>query len=538
MSDGFEFPRWPESFAAAYRAKGYWTGETLGGMLRRVARSVPDRVAVTDGPVNLTYAELDARADRLADGLAALGLSPGDRVVVQLPNTVQFVEVIFALFRLGAIPVFALPSDRISEITHIFQISGAKAYVIRDKALGFDYRMIAEEVVSRISRVERVIVVGDPGAFVPFETLYGRPNERPERAGSEPALVTLSGGSTALPKLIARTHDDYLYSVRASAEICGLTPESVYLCALPAGHNFTLSSPGILGTLCAGGRVVMTTDPSGATAFSLIEREKVTFAALVPSLALAWLHAERTCDLSSLRFLQVGGAKLSAEMAARLESSLGCQLQQVYGMSEGLVCYTRLGDPSERVLNTQGRPISVDDEVRIVDQDDQPVPDGTPGELLVRGPYTIRGYLNAEEHNGRVFTADGFYRTGDIVARRDDGYLVVSGRSKDQVNRGGEKIAAEEVEGHLLAHPRVREAAIVSIPDVYLGEASCAFVVADPEGEVTAAQIRAFVRGRGVAAYKVPDQVRFVPSLPKTTVGKIDRKELRKQHGGSAAALP
>lgn len=529
MSADLDFPRWPESYAAKYREKGYWTGETLGGMLRRLARQAPNNVAVSQGATSLTYAELDAAADMLADGMAGLGLQAGDRVVVQLPNCIKFIETIFGLFRLGAIPVFALPTDRISEITYIFKASAAKAYIIQDSALGFDYRKIAEEIGGHLPALKYVIVVGDAASFIPIDTLYGKQIALPDRDSHEPALIMLSGGSTALPKLIVRTHDDYLYSVRASADICELSADSVYLCALPAGHNFTMSSPGILGTLCAGGRIVMMTDPSGSSAFFTIEKEKVTFTAVVPGLAIAWLHAEQNHDLSSLKFLQVGGAKLSAEVASRLESSFGCKLQQVYGMSEGLVCYTRHGDDADRVLNTQGLPISLDDEILIVDESDQPVLPGTLGQLLVRGPYTVRGYLNAKEHNARAFTQDGFYRTGDIVKRRADGYLVVEGRLKDQVNRGGEKIAAEEIEGHLLAHPSVREAAIIAAPDEYLGEASCAFVVVEPEKKLTAGEIRTFVRERGVAQFKVPDQVRFVPSLPKTTLGKIDKKELRKQ---------
>lgn len=538
MTDALDFPRCPESFAATYRAKGYWTSETLGGMLRRLARETPDGVAVSDERESLTYAELDARADQLADGMAGRGLRAGDRVVVQLPNSVKFLETIFGLFRLGAIPVFALPTDRVSEITHIFQGASATAYVIQDVALGYDYRAIAKGVAERLGKLESIIVVGEAGPYIPFESLYGKRIALPERDASEPALITLSGGSTALPKLIVRTHEDYLYSFKASAEICRLDRTSVYLCVLPAGHNFPLSSPGYLGVLHAGGRVVMSSDPSGSSAFALIEREKVTFTALVPGLALAWLRAKKDRDLSSLQFLQVGGAKLSAETAAQLVAAFGCKLQQVYGMSEGLVCYTRLDDGPERILHTQGLPISIDDEIKIVDESDQPVSGETVGELLVRGPYTIRGYLNAREHNARAFTPDGFYRTGDTVSRRPDGYLVVEGRLKDQVNRGGEKIAAEEVEGHLQACPGVREAAVVGVPDPYLGEAGCAFLVADPEKALTVRDVKSFVRQRGIAAFKVPDRVQFVAALPKTTLGKVDKKELRKllSQAGKAGA--
>ncbi|WP_169307462.1 non-ribosomal peptide synthetase [Chitiniphilus eburneus] len=528
---GLDAPYWPADFAAAYRAKGYWTGATLGGMLRRHATQTPERLAVVDATRRLSYAELDLNADRLASGFAELGLGAGDRVVVQLPNSVAFVEVVFALFRLGAIPVFALPSDRLSEIGHIVTASGAVAYVIQDKAHGCDYRALARALQPTAPALRHVIVAGDAEELVALDTLYGAPAQWPERDAREAALITLSGGSTALPKLILRRHDDYLYSIRASADLCGLDRDSVYLCALPAGHNFALSSPGFLGALYAGGLVVMTADPSPASVFATIERERVSVAAAVPSLALAWLHAERAHDLSSLRLLQIGGASLGKAQAAALADAFPGALQQVYGMSEGLVCYTRPGDAAEQVQGSQGLPISADDEIRIVDEHDQPVPDGTPGQLLVRGPYTIRGYLNAPGHNAVAFTPDGFYRTGDVVRRRTDGYLVVTGRIKDQVNRGGEKIAAEEVESHLLTHPQVREAAIVGMPDGYLGEVACAFIVLAPQQQAAppalAASLKSFLRERGIAAFKVPDLIRFVPALPKTTLGKTDKKALR-----------
>jgi len=206
---------------------------------------------------------------------------------------------------------------------------------------------------------------------------------------------------------------------------------------------------------------------------------------------------------------------------------LGCTLQQVFGMAEGLVNYTRLDDPEEIIVNTQGRPISPDDEVLVLDDEGNPVPEGEAGHLLTRGPYTIRAYHNEPAANARSFTPDGFYRTGDIVKRLPGGYLVVQGRSGDHINRAGEKISAEEIEDHLLAHPGVFDAAVVSIPDAYLGERSCAFVIPSGEERPKAAGIRAFMRSRGVADFKVPDQVIFVTAFESTAVGKVSRKALR-----------
>lgn len=536
-------PGWPGDVAARYVAAGYWTGETFDAFLADRCARFAGRTAVVAGNVRWTYRDLERRVDVLAARLAAAEVTAGDRVVVQVPNVADYVAVVFAAFRLAALPVFALPSHREHEIGSFCRLTDAAAYVVAPHFGGTDYAALAATVVAGLDRPPAVVAVGED------EPDLTAPPGRPPRAAADPAapaFLQLSGGSTGEPKLIPRTHRDYLYSVRASAEICGLTPDSVYLVALPAAHNFPMSSPGILGVLHAGGTVVMAPDPGPATVFGLIERERVTIAAAVPPLALAWLAAarRRRPDLSSLRVLQVGGAKLSAQAAARVEPELGCRLQQVFGMAEGLVNYTRLDDGDETVTTTQGRPISPDDELRIVDDDGRDVPPGTAGHLLTRGPYTIRGYYAAPEHDARSFTADGFYRTGDVVrlvTTPDGEYLVVEGRSKDQINRGGDKIAAEEVENQLLAHDAVHDAAVVAVPDPYLGERTCAFVVlaTDRAGPAPAGtDLKRFLRDRGLAAFKVPDRVEFVDAFPVTNVGKTSKTELRRAIAARLAQPP
>ncbi|MFE7131005.1 (2,3-dihydroxybenzoyl)adenylate synthase [Streptomyces sp. NPDC057638] len=531
-------PTWPEAFARRYREAGWWRGETLGAVLRERAAAHPDRVAVVDpvgGPggtrLAWTYIQLDRRADRMAAGLVARGIGPGDRVVVQLPNTAAFFEVLFALFRIGAVPVLALPAHRETEIGYFCSFTEAVAYIVPDTHGGFDYRPLATALYARVPSLRHVLVSGaDAGPFENLADVPRAPVPLAEPAPSDIALLQLSGGSTGVPKLIPRTHDDYVYSVRASNEVCGVDRDSVYLCVLPAPHNFPLSSPGTLGTLYAGGRVVLCPRPAPDTAFPLIQDEKVTITGLVPPLALVWTEAApgTPYDLSSLDVLLVGGAKFGEEAARRVRPALGCSLQQVFGMAEGLVNYTRLDDDAETVVTTQGRPLSPDDEIRIVDDTDEDVPEGTTGHLLTRGPYTVRGYWKAPEHNARAFTTDGFYRTGDLVRRTESGHLVVEGRAKDQINRGGEKIAAEEVENHIIAHPSVHDANVVAEPDPYLGERTCAYVILRGNAAaVGALALKQFVRGRGLAAYKVPDRVVFVKAFPKTGVGKVSKRDLR-----------
>lgn len=521
---------WPDDMAARYRAKGYWRGETFSQLLRSRAEAQGDAVAVVGMDQRWTYGELLQKAETAAAGFLALGLKPGDRVVVQLPNLPEFLSVIFGLFRAKLIPVYALPAHRSTEIVHFLKRSEAAAYVVADRHEGFNYRALARAVQAEVPDLRHVVVVGEAEEFASFDGFRADPAALPtdDADPSDVAFLQISGGSTGLSKLIPRTHDDYLYSVRESADISGLEPESVYLTALPAAHNFPMSSPGYLGALYVGATVVMAPSPSPDVCFHLIEREGVTITGLVPPLALLWMQAaaKKTHDLSSLQVLLVGGAKFLPEAARRVRTELGCTLQQVFGMAEGLVNYTRLDDPESLIVETQGRPISPDDEILIVDDAGAPVAEGEPGNLLTRGPYTIRAYHNEPAANARSFTDDGFYRTGDVVRRTPEGYLVVMGRATDHINRAGEKISAEEVEDHLLAHPAVFDAAVVSVPDDYLGERICAFIIpngAPPRG----VELKAWMRKRDIADFKVPDQIVFVEDFAVTAVGKVSRRELR-----------
>ncbi len=520
---------WPQHLAERYREKGYWRGETMFGVLRRAAAAAPDKLAVVGTDGRWTYGELYERAERIARGLLSAGLTPGDRVVVQLPNCAAFLSVVFGLFRAGLIPVFSLPAHRETEISHFLRRAEAVGYIVADRHGGFDYRALARKVKQEVPALRHVFVIGEE--FPSLDDLPAGDTALPADPPPESvAFLQISGGSTGLSKLIPRTHDDYIYSFRASAEICGMTPDTVYMASLPVAHNFPMSSPGVFGALHAGARIVMCPSPSPETAFQWIEQERVTMTGLVPPLALLWMQAaERTTfDISSLEVLQVGGAKFAPEAARRVTATLGCKLQQVFGMAEGLVNYTRLDDPVDLVTETQGRPISPDDEILIVDDLGQPVPPGERGLLLTRGPYTIRAYHNDPAANQRAFTADGYYRTGDIVRMTPEGYLVVEGRAGDHINRAGEKISAEEIEDHLLAHPGVFDAAVVAIPDPYLGERSCAFVI--PVGpKPGTADLKAFIRGRGLAEFKVPDQIVFAESFETTAVGKVSRKVLRQR---------
>jgi 2,3-dihydroxybenzoate-AMP ligase/pyochelin biosynthesis protein PchD len=527
-------PGWPQDYRDGYREAGYLRDETFTSMLEEIAAVHADKVAFIESECRLSYRQLAKRATALANGLTTLGLKKGDRVVVQMPNSIAFAELIFALAQIGVVPVLALPPHRHLEISGFCAFVQARAYFIPDRLNGFDYRALARELQSGLPDLEHIVVLGDAEEFVDFDSLF---TERaasaalPQIAPGDVAVFQISGGTTGIPKLIPRRHDEYLYNMRTSAEMSGMDTETVYLCALPVAHNFPFACPGVMGTLVNGGTVVFASDPGPETCFALIARHGVTITSLVPPLALLWMQAAQKSaigGLASLKTLQVGGAKMNEEAARRVRPILGCGLQQVFGMAEGLICYTRLDDDEETIMRTQGRPMSPADEIRVVDADGCDVSQGEAGELLTRGPYTIRGYYRIPEHDAKAFTADGYYRTGDIVRLTPDGYLILSGREKDQINRGGEKLSPEEVENLLLGHGGIHDAAVVGLPDDVLGERICAFVIARTEGLKPLALTR-HLRAKGLASFKIPDQFIFIESFPETGIGKVSKKDLREK---------
>ncbi|MCK8613051.1 (2,3-dihydroxybenzoyl)adenylate synthase [Gordonia sp. C13] len=543
LLDGFT--PYADAQADRYRDAGLFRGLPLFAGFDASIDRAPDAPAVTDasidGPRTLTYSELREASLRRAAGFVEAGLRPGERVVLQQNNSLEFVVNLLGLLRAGVAPVMTLPAHRITEIAHLAAGAGAVAYIGEDGRRGFDFRDLATELQSRVPAVAQVFISGDPGPFAPAPEADPASVDLPDPPSAElPALFLVSGGTTGLPKLIARTHDDYDLNARLSAEVAELTADDTYLVALPAAHNFPLCCPGILGVLGVGGHVVFTDNPSPDNTFDLIERHRVTVTALVPALAQLWCAATEwePADISSLRLLQVGGAKLAHPDAVALDEALGNVVQQVFGMAEGLICYTRPDEPRDLVHEVQGSPMSEFDEVRVVDEEGADVPDGEEGELLVRGPYTIRGYYRADAHNEKSFTPGGFYRSGDKVTRLPSGHLSVTGRIKDTIVRAGENVAADDVEENLLAHTSVRQVAVVGLPDDALGEKICAAVVLShdhpPAQPLELATLRTFLADRGLASFKLPDVVRVVRTLPVTAVGKIDKKVLREQLVSSA----
>ena len=529
---------WPQATAQRYRDLGVWLDQTIDEAVSSAAQKSPDKIAIVTEQSKITYAELDERSDRLADGLYDAGLRPGDRIVVQLPNNPEFAMLYLAASRLGVLPIMALPAHREAEIGFFLEHSGAVGYAIAPIYRNFDYAKMAIALKERQPALRFVLTSGDrvveaPGFLSIRRMIESRVSQR-RRFRADPfdvALFLVSGGTTGLPKLIPRTHADYLYNARAMNQVCEVGLQTILLLAIPVSHNFGLVAPGLLGTLIASGTVVLLESAAPDDVLEAIERERVTCMPGVPALYISLTERQQIAprDLSSLRQIIAGGAKFLPTSAMRALDVFGCRVQQVLGMAEGFITATRLDDPESAVLETVGKPISPHDEYLLVNGVRDEVAAGEVGELLVRGPYTLRGYYKAAEHNRLAFTDDGFYRTGDMLQGDGSGRLIVAGRVKDMINRAGEKVSAEEIENLVIDHPKISAAALVPMSDPLVGERGCLFVICEPGLTVDLNEIIAHLESKKVARFKFPERLEVVEAFPMTAVGKISKKALREK---------
>ena len=535
------FVPWPEEFATRYRNEGYWLDKTITEVLDECFKKYADRTAlISEKGRSIKYYDLDRLSTRLALHFKSLGLKLYDRIVLQIPNVPEMLITYLAILKAGCIPIMALPAHRESEIGYFTNFAEARALAIPASYRKYNYQKMAADIKTAAPSLELVFVVGGESQqnFHSIEELLKDSIENkaekpllPRPDPNMPAVLQLSGGTTGVPKLIPRTHNDYVYNFLCNAEVCQLNQETVLLLAIPQEHNFAIACPGFKGVLSKGGCEILSGNPDPKTALELIQKYAVTHWIAVPAMIIGLLNYPKRSDydLSSLKVILTGGSKLSPEVAKRIGPEIGCGVQQVLGMAEGPLYWTRIDDPEEVYINTQGRPQSLADEFKIVDPDtSQEVLSGHTGELWCRGPYTIRGYYKAPEQNAKAFSADGFYKSGDLVRLHPSGNVIVEGRIKDCINRGGEKISAEEVEDHILAHNDVDICAYVAMPDPILGERACAFVVLKPKKRMDLKSLNGFLLNeRKIAKFKLPERLEIVEELPLTNVGKINKKKLR-----------
>ena len=520
----------PPEFARRYREKGYWQDKSLAQEFAAVFRKYADRVALIDGEREYRYAEIDRLSDNLALNLLELGLKPLDRVVPTLPNIAEFVLLYFALQKIGAIPIAALVTHRFAEINQFVNLSGATTCVYPERQGDFEFEPMIQRIRAE-SRTLRYCI-----SLPLLQELIERPATLPKSrlAGvsiepTDPCIFQLSGGTTGIPKLIPRTHNDYAYNSKTAAPVCGVTGDSILLLALPIAHNLPLACPGIQGYFFQGGKVVLSPTTRPEDMCKLIARHKVTHIKVVPALLIRLINGPSigNYDLSSVRIIQSGGQRMQPEVRLRTHQLIpSCFVQENFGMSEGMLFFVRLDDPQEVKLETCGRPICADDEVLLLDDDDRPVPEGEVGELTCRGPYTLRGYYGVPDYNKKQFTRDGFYRSGDLMRRHPSGNYIVAGRKKDLINRGGEKISAEEIENLILSHPAVENVACVPVPDANLGEKMCACLVLKRGAKLEFPELVEFLKGKEIAKFKLPERMLVVDDFPISTFGKVSKKQL------------
>lgn len=531
---------------SAHVASGIFLDATLLDLLDVQVRERGNVEAVLDARESLTFAELRREIDTTAAHLIGAGIMSGQLVLVQMPNSADYLKVLFGCMVIGAVPVLMLISHRHRELLHVARITGATAIITVDEHLGVDHAAMACRVAEELA--VQVLVVGDrvpAGARALYATTPGDLGAVAGPTVGDTALCLLSGGTTSKPKVIPRLHGAYACVALASARRCQVTPDDTYLAVLSTSHDYPLSSPGVLGVLLNGGRVIMSVTASFDEVANWLETEEVTLVQAVPAVAAAWAQAaeQAPADLRAewhIPTLVLGAAKVGTELASRLVKIFGCRIIQGYGLGEGITCFTSPDDPDEIAWNTQGTPVSDQDEVRILDPQGNVLGPGEVGELVEKGPYTFHGYMGAPELNAACFDNEGFFHTGDQAMIRHDGRVVITGRVHEQINRAGENVIPSEVESLVAAHPDVNEVAVFGIPDPEMGEATCAVVTVFPGREQpTRATMAAFLHASGVGAYKVPDRLVVVRAMPRKNIGKIDKLILRSQIlGGAEAAGP
>src|SRR5467141_1981850 len=527
----------PPDFALRYRAKGYCRARCLAEEFAAAFRLFRERPFLVDEDRTYTYSEIDRLTDNLALNLLELGLKPLDRVVPTLPNCAEFVLLYFALQKIGAIPIAALVTHRYAEISQFVKLSGASTCVYPERQGDFEFGPMVRRVQQENPSLRFCISLPDLRQLMETKAKSADPLKTIRIDPADPCVFQLSGGTTGIPKLIPRTHNDYAYNSKTAAPVCGVTLDSVLLLALPIAHTLPLACPGIQGYFFQGGKVVLSPTTRPEDMFRLIEKHKVTHIKVVPALLIRLINhpAIGKFDLSSVRLIQSGGQRMQPEVRLRTHQLIpSCFVQENFGMSEGMLFFVRLDDPKEVKLETCGRPICTDDEVRLVDDEGREVALGEVGELTCRGPYTLRGYYGVPEYNARAVTRDGFYCSGDLMRRHPSGNYVVEGRKKDLINRGGEKISAEEIENLILSHPSVQNIACVPMPDPNLGERMCACVVLRKGSSLNLPQLVNFLMKKEIAKFKLPERLEILDDFPVSTFGKVSKKALADMVMGNA----
>lgn len=539
----------PSAEVDGYYENGGWLRSTVGDALRDAARAAPDKLYLIAGAEEISFAELDRRTEILGAALLDLGLRPGDRAMFQMGSVAETIVALLGCYKAGILPVCTLPQYREIEIGQLAEMSAARAYFVQaDNNPHFDLTAFAQKMMQGSSTLEHLVVSrgAAPAGAHGMEAMitagnYGRARARLAQVVLDPEDVLtfqLSGGSTGVPKIIPRFHGEYLGQAEGWARTHRFSTDDVAIWPLPVIHNaamLLIVLPGILKRA-----TIVLQDRFDLQSFlGAIQKYRVTYAGSIGPVAprlLDFKNVQDHFDLSSLRLF------VGMDRADAIEAHIGITSMNLYGITEGLLLTTPPDEPEAQRHKTNGKATGPLDQVRVLDpESEKPVPLGEPGELCFFGPHSVRAYYNASEEINRVsFTSDGWFRTSDIVRESVIGgerYFTFLGRLKDNISRGNEKFAAEEVEQLIVRHPAVLDAKVVAMPDRYLGEKACAFVIPRP-GAIApnVPELGQFLIDLGLAKFKLPERIETIGEFPVTRVGKVDKMAMRKLIADKLAA--
>ncbi len=526
--------------AERYKRLGWWGGLTFGDILDRAADRYPDKEAFVDGTTRLTFAQARDKVNRLAIGLINLGIEPTERVLVQLPNWNEFVYVYFALQKIGAVDVLLIDRYRPYEINYLIRLTGATAWVLPWKYKKTDYLPILKEVLKESPQMKNVILARGrdqkddlsleaimEGAELTEKNMTALAQRRPDPM--QVAHMGPTGGTTGLPKVVPRTHNDLICSSQYAAAAWEMDARDICLLVGPIGHDLTFTK-GFLGSVLTYGKTIFLDSTDLDDICRTIEKEKVTALVWVPTLArrLVGFEGLGNYDLSTLKKMHCGGGASLPDLIKDVRGKLGCTFFNGYGGTEGMTTLTRSGDDLETLYTTVGKPTCPYDSYKLVDRDGKELPANTPGELLIKGPGIFTGYYRNPEENEKMFDKDGYFKTGDVAKIDPNGNVALVGRIKEMINRGGESISAVEVEKLITDHPDVAFVAAVPMPDPEMGERVCAYIQPRPGARLQFKDILSFLRGRKASVLHFPERIEFIDAMPFTKAEKIDKMALVK----------
>jgi len=526
--------------AELYNRRRWWLGMTLGDMFDKASDLYPEKEALVGSGRRYTYAAFRTLVDNMAYGLLQAGLRAGDTVLLQLPNWPEFVISYYATQKAGLVPVLLTVNHTAREVVHLANLTQPRGWILPDRYRKIDYPRLIRQVRNESKALEKVIVAGQdiPEGCLKFDDLLetqasaSEIRKALEEARPDPGDVCQilpSGGTTGLPKGAPRTHADYMCNIEYKSRAWDLNVNDTCLVATTVGHNLALLVT-VTGSVFQGAKMVLLDSTYPADFCQIVQDEKVTCTGLVPTLISRIVSFENLgdYDLSSLEKIYVGAANSPPELVRDTEEKIGCRYSNAFGMVEGPCSQTRPLDSLETRYQTIGIPVCPYDDFRTLDPEGNPTPPGVEGELAAKGPGIFTGYLKNPQANQDSFTPDGFFRTGDLAVIDEKGVIRITGRIKDIIIRGGENIAARDVEDLISSQPDVEYVAVVGMPDKDLGELVCAYIKRVEGSSATEEDILDHLTGLEAAKIHIPARIEFVEEIPLTAAGKADKKILKK----------